>query len=276
MANIPVTQKKLNGGIIGTPGDNVNLWYTRESLDKFSLNGSFSGLETKMDWIILKETDSKFIKCNVVKFNTDAKTFRIKFDSPFADNNYSVFFCCNSNVNMFWSDKTKDKFVINSSFAINGELSWIAIHNTIGKQTGLRTPKTIYVGQRTLNFDSLTWNGTAFVSGESALDMSKLPMSNSELENGFPSADSAVNLQGWFKNEYIIKPTTAVDGIAASNLMNFTKASDYSVIISSDTNINMFYKNKGTDRVKVGTSFSRSCVINYLFIKTGLNWWNEI
>jgi hypothetical protein len=69
----------------------------------------------------------------------------------------------------------------------------------------------------------------------------------------------------------IIKPTAALDEIYKP--MNL---SSYSALISSNININNYWIEKAKDRVKVGTSYSKSCQIDYLLVKSGVNWWDEI
>jgi hypothetical protein len=69
----------------------------------------------------------------------------------------------------------------------------------------------------------------------------------------------------------IIKPDNTTDGFYQD--MNL---SDYSIILSSNININTFWLEKSVDRVKIGTSFPAACTIDYFIIKSGVNWWNEL
>jgi hypothetical protein len=71
--SVLINQKKVNGGIISTAGRNVTLWYTRQQSDKFNINGSFNGLETPNDWVLIKSTDSNTI--GVVSVNEIADTY---------------------------------------------------------------------------------------------------------------------------------------------------------------------------------------------------------
>jgi hypothetical protein len=286
MSNVLINHRKINDGIVSTPGNNVGVWYTREASEKFSINGSFNGLETPYDWVLVKETDSKWVKSGIISFNTDRKSVVIQFTSPFVNEDYYVFFLSDNNTNLYWSSKKKNQFVVNGSFTIGSELSWLAIHKKIGQQTGLRTPGSLYTGQRILAVDKVQWNGSSFIPGDDPLNESTLPMpadaTNSVAIPPLPATpfcgtyDAAVNLNGWYKNELIIKPTSLLDGISSNNTMDFDSIEDYSIILSSDTNINTYWSDKRADRVKINTSYPTQCIINYLIIKTGLNWWDEI
>jgi hypothetical protein len=278
--SVLINQKKVNGGVISTAGRNVTLWYTRQPSDKFNINGSFNGLETPNDWVLIKSTDSKWIKSGVISFNSERKSTIIKFVSPFVNTDYCVFFLSNSNTNLYWSDKKSDKFVINGGFSLGSELSWIAIHKKIGQQTGIKTPKSIYLGTRTLINDTLQWDGTDFIPGDNLSNPDTLPLPEDSIGEAIipppGTYDSACNLNGWYKNELIIKPTREIDGISSNSLMDFKSVQDYSAIISSNTSINTYWMDKRSDRVKIGTSYPLKCEINFMFIQTGLNWWDEI
>jgi hypothetical protein len=278
--SVLVNQNKVSGGVVASPGRNVAVWYTRQPTDKFNINGSFNGLETPYDWVLVKDTDSKWIKSGVISFNSERKSTIIKFSSPFVNDDYYIFFLSNNNTSLYWSDKKVNQVVIHGGFSLGSEVSWLAIHKKIGQQTGIRTPKSIYVGQRTLINDYVKWDGTNFIAGDEPTNPSLLPLPADSIGPAIVpppgTYDSACNLNGWYKNELIIRPNALVDGISTANLMNFKTSSDYSVVISTNTNINTYWSDKRTDRVKIRTSYPIKCIINYLFIKTGLNWWNEI
>lgn len=276
---VSINTKKLNGGIVSSPGRNVMLWYTRNG-DNFVMNTSFNGLETPNDWVIIKDIDTKWIKSGIVSFNNDRKSSIIKFTTPFVNSDYYVFILSNGNTNLYWSDKKQNQFTISGSMNLGSEISWIAIHKKIGQQTGIRTPKSIYVGERIVSNDSLMWDGVNFIAGDSPFNPQTLPYPTDSTGDGITpppgTYESSCNLSGWYKNELIIKPNPILDGFNGNNMMNFSKSSDYSVILSYDTNINIYWDKKRSDRVKVGTSYPTKCIINYLFIKSGLDWWTEL
>jgi len=278
--SVLVNSKKVNGGVVATPGRNVSTWYTRLPSDQFNINGSFNGLETPYDWVLVKETDSKFIKSGVISFNTEKKSTIVKFASPFVNNEYYVFFLTNNSTNLLWSDKKTNQFTISGGFGLGSEVSWLAVHKKIGQQTGIRTPKSIFVGERTLYNDVFMWDGSNFVAGIETNTSSTLPLPSDSTGDAIPpppgTYDSSCNLNGWYNNELIIRPNKVMDGISNNNLMNFTNSTDYSVVLSSNVSINTYWLDKRTDRVKIGTSYPIKCIINYLFIKTGLNWWDEL
>ena len=278
--SVLVNQKKVNGGVVASPGRNVTVWYTRQPADKFTINGSFNGLEMPYDWVLIKETDSKWVKSGIVTFNSERKSTVIKFASSFVNEDYYIFFLTNSNTNLFWSNKKNNQITLNGGFALGSEVSWLAIHKKIGQQTGIRTPKSIYVGQRVIVNDYIKWDGANFVPGEDPSNPPTLPLpadsTGSAIVPPPGTYDSSCNLNGWYKSELIIRPDKLIDGISTNNLMNFTNSSDYSTILSSNISINTYWLDKRADRVKIGTSYPIKCIINYLFIKTGLNWWDEI
>jgi len=251
MSNQIVDSIKINGGIVATAGVNTNCWYVREDFNKFSLNGAFAGLETVLDWAMVKDINERLFKSGVINFCSTQSSQIVKFKTPFPSNEYFVFFTPNNNVNLYWVDKKTFRFVINGSFTMGEELSWIAIHKNMAAMTGISNPGSIYSGKRVLTTASLP-----LISGKDSLDISQ-------------NTDS--NLVGWYNNEMIIQPNFVQDGITTPMDLE-----DYTVILSSNTNINNYWIEKGTDRVKIGTSYPIACVIDYMFIKTGINWWEEI
>jgi len=251
MSNQIIDSNKINGGIVATAGVNTNCWYQRDGVNKFSLNGAFVGLETAFDWVMVKTIDERLFKSGVISFCGTQQSQVVKFKTPFPTNEYYVFFTPNNNINSFWIDKKTFRFVINGSATMGSEVSWVAIHKTLAMMTGVSNPGSIYAGSRTITTAAITPT-----MGKDTLDITL-------------NADS--NLTGWYNNELIIQPTTIIDGI--STPMNL---SDYTVILSADTNINNYWIEKAADRVKIGTSYATTCVINYMFVKTGINWWEEI
>ena len=288
MSNVLITQQKLIGGIVATPGINTNLWYTRESFETFSINGAFNGLETPFDWVLLKDIDSKYIKAGKINITNSKKSELIKFKTLFVDTNYQIFFLSNKNINLYWDSKRKDSFTINSSYDLQGEICWLAVHT---KANTLYGSNGIVTGTRPLSYDNANWNGTAFTSGSPIFnsDGLSMPVINPDGtvdDNTSNNPDytippyACVNLNGWFKNEYIIKPSIQKDGIPTQELSKFDyrvkTGTNWSMLISSNININSFWIEKGLDRIKIGTSYPKVCIIDYLIIQAGLNWWDII
>jgi hypothetical protein len=251
MSNQKIDNQKISGGVVATAGNNTVCWYQRESSDKFSINGSFSSLQTVFDWVWVKTIDSRYFKSGVVRFCSGQRTMNIKFTSPFPDNNYFIFFTPNNNVKAFWIDKKVFKCTISASGPLGSEISWVAIHKELARMTGINNPGSIYVGSRTITTDEL----------EPEIDKPTLDMTN----------DRDSNLDGWYNNEMIIKPTAEKDEIYKP--MNL---SSYSTIITANININNYWIEKYNDRVKIGTSYPKACRLDYLLIKSGINWWDEI
>lgn len=251
MSNQKVDFQKIGGGVVACAGVNTNCWYQREAVDKFSVNGAFSSLQTIFDWVLVKNIDSRFFKSGVLRYCEGQTTVNIKFTSPFPSNEYFIFFSPNNNVNAFWIDKKVFKCAVSSSGPLGSELSWIAIHKEMARMTGVNNPGSIYAGSRIITTDSIP----SIVTKET-LDISD---------------DADANVNGWYNNEIIIKPTEALDEIYKP--MNL---SSYSTLLSANININNYWIEKAKDRVKVGTSYPKSCQVDYLIIKSGVNWWDEI
>jgi hypothetical protein len=251
MSNQKVDYQKVSGGVVACAGANTNCWYVRESADKFSVNGSFSSLQTIFDWVMIKTVDNKFFKSGVLRFCEGQTTTNIKFTSPFPSNDYFIFFSPNNNVNVFWEDKKVFKCTVSASGPLGSELSWVAVHKELARMTGINNPGSIYSGKRVLTEDTVSTTPS-----KDSLDI---------------SLDSDANLNGWYNQEMIIKPTEALDGIYKP--MNL---SSYSTLLSSNININNYWLEKAKDRVRVGTSYPKACQIDYLIIKSGVNWWDEI
>jgi hypothetical protein len=254
MANQLVDNQKIGGGIISTAGANTNVWYQREDFDRFSVNGSFSGLQTLFDWVLVKTSDTRLSKAGILKFCGGKKSIVVDFTSPFPDTDYYVFFTPNNNVNTYTVQKKANRFVVNASCDLNSEISWLAIHKEMAILTGVNNPGTIYAGQRVM-------------TGEAALESPGGQLKETlDMTSSFDA-----NKSEWYNSELIIKPEKSIDGNYIP--MNLD---DYSVILTSNNSINMFWIEKAVDRVKVGTSFPTACTVDYLIIKTGVNWWNEI
>lgn len=243
-----IDNRKIVDGVVATAGVNTNLWYTREPNGSFTINGALNGAEDVFDWVLNKTSDSRIIKAGVVKIASDKKTLQIKFDTTFPSDRYYVYFLQSNNVNSYVLEKRVDQFVIQGSWELGEEVSWLAIHRDFARTTGPSTPGTIFAGQRRLT------GAVPSISGD-CLD----------IEN-----DEHSNLTNWYEREYIIQPDMDIDGhIMTPNL------EEYSIILSTNSNINIFWVEKAADRFKIATSFANSCIIDYLMIKKGIDWWNE-
>lgn len=245
MASIIVDNRKITGGIITMSGVDANTYYCREINDTFVVNNTFNGTESIFDWVVTKSTDSRYIKSGVTRITANKKTLVIPFDTAFPSAEYFLFFSPNKNINTYWCDKRSNRFVISGSSYIGEEVSWLAIHKDFAVKTGIANPGTIYCGQRII---------------KGAIE-----------EEPSMSASADVNGSNWQNCQYIIEPeTTGADGfIQPMDLEN------YSIIVSSNVNINTFWIEKDTERVKIGTSLSKPCIIDFLIIETGVDWWNE-
>ena len=156
---------------------------------------------------------------------------------------------------MYSIDKKTTRAVVKGSFDLNSEISWLAIHKELAIITGVNNPGTIFSGSREMvASDNILYDSEGNV--KDGLDIRE---------------DADANRNKWYNGEMIIKPTLELDGF--SQEMNLD---DYSVILNSTVNINSFWIEKAIDRVKVGCSFESPCKIDYLIIKSGVNWWNEL
>lgn len=275
MASKIIDNKKLVGGILTLSGFNTHSWYERNQDGSFTVNGAWNGSENIFNWILTKTINSKYTKSGVIKVATEKKSIVVRFDTAFPDEHYYVFFSTTSNSKVFWSTKYANRFVINSSYALGEEITWFAIHKTLITSTGFNRAGNIFAGTRTIT------------GVFSPLDIN----SNGELVQTLPlDTTTHVNGSKWYNNEYIIAPTKILDGI--QTLPSFQPLTDkggkvvvdtngnveynYSIIVSSTENINIYYMEKGSDRVKIGTSYPASCSIDYFMVKNGVDWWNLI
>lgn len=264
MSSILIDNQKLSGGVLANAGNNTNTWYTRVSYDEFQINGSFNPLQGVYDWVLTKTTNTHYVKSDVIRFKSPRQSIPVTFKSIFPDEDYFVFFTCNENVNLYWSDKKKTGFVINASSPFGTEVTWLAIHKSFAKLTGVNNPGTIYAGSRELVYDEIDCSSLVSSCGnndtcaETELDITK---------------ECHANLQGWYENEYIIKPTAYSD---SPNIPMDLTDGLYSVLTTTNVNINTYWLEKASDRAKIGTSFPIKCIIDYLFIKNGYDWWEEL
>ena len=275
MANKIIDNRKLTGGILTLPGFNTNSWYQRNVDGSFTVNGAWNGSENIFNWILTKTTNSKYTKSGVVKIASTKKSLTVRFDTGFPDNNYFLFFNSNSNSTIYWSTKYTNRFVMNSSYSLGDEITWFAIHKTIISSSGFNKSRDIYAGTRVMSgidtTDKIDDTGHIWQS----LDITN---------------DANSNNTQWYKSELIIAPNYALDGVqvppAYTPLVDSSgkviadsagnAEYNYSIILSSNENINRYYVEKGADRVKIGGSYPVNCNIDYLMVKTGVDWWNLI
>ena len=248
MSSKLIDNRKIVDGVVGSAGMNTNVWYTREPNGSFTINGAFNGAESVFDWVLNKTSDSRLIKAGVVKLASSKKTLQINFDTSFPTDQYFVYFLQTANVNSYFIEKKVNRFVISGSWELGEEVSWLAIHKDFARTTGTNNPGTIYSGQRVLQ-------GRIPELEEDCLDIDN---------------DEHANLTNWYNGEYIIKPTKLKDGILVEPNLD-----EYSVILSCNNNINTFWVEKASDRFKIAASFANPCIIDYLMIKKGIDWWNE-
>lgn len=254
--NTFIDYQKINNGVIVTASANTNCWYIRESNQNFSVNGSFSSLHTTFDWVLIKDYDSKFFKSGVVTLCKGKDSVVIKFKTMFKNSDYFLFFSSNNNVNLYWKDKKPNQFTVLSSGEIGSEISWLAVSKDFAYTTGTNNPGSIYAGKRIVNLSQQT--NLITLNPNESLDIKN---------------NNHINLNGWHNNEYIIKPTETLDGVFLP--MNIKEG--YSVLLSSNKNINTYWIEKAVDRAKIGVSYPiENTTIDYMFIKRGLNWWNEV
>lgn len=253
MANLIVDNKKVRDGIISTPGFNALTWYTRDTPTTFSINSPFNGSESLFDWVLIKTMDTRYAKSNVLKIASSKKSAVARFDTAFPSTDYFVFFNSASASNLFTVEKFNNRFVINSSFEISDEITWFAIHKTLVTSTGFNSSGNLFAGTRVIGApvpENLDGDGNIIDS---------IPIND----------DSYANLSGWYNSEYLIKPSLALDGF-----QQLPNLDSYSIILSSNTNINTFWLEKAPDRVKIGASYPTPCSVDYLMVKTGVDWWN--
>lgn len=251
-----IETQRINGGVIASASANTNCWYIREGKNTFSVNGALSSLHTVFDWVLIKEVDNKLFKSGIYNFCEGKTTLKINFKTGFPDNKYFLFFSSNNNVHIYWKEKHPFYFYIIASGPLGTEISWMAIHEKMAYTTGIHKPGSLYAGKRNIIYNNVP-----------SL-LSTIPHQSLETLN-----NSHANLNGWHNNEYIIKPDVALDNIYKP--MNLPQG--YSVLLSTNKNINIYWIEKAVDRTRIGTSYPmENCTVDYFFVEKGLNWWDEI
>jgi len=245
--NMAETQNKRVAGLVAlTPNQNVNTYYERTEDVKFNILTSFNGYSESVDWIVSRPLDTTVFKAGVYKVNGKLKSDTITFDSPFKNTDYFVFFSSPVNQKIYFNQLCPNRFNITASHFLQKEVSWMAFHRDIFG--GVYTPDTIFCGSRTLQGYIETPDG---------------------------ESPTTPNLDNWYNSELWIKPEIGVQGDPGSMTIDPTDPG-YSVILSSNENINMYWTEKSSDGFRIKTSSPAPCVVHWLVVKNGVEWWNEI
>jgi hypothetical protein len=254
--------RRVTGLIAMTPSSNVNTYYERSDNSKFNMLSSFNGFSQIIDWVIAQQTDSSVFKSGVLKINGKVKSEVIKFDKPFRNSDYFVFISNPVNQKLYWNILCPDRFTISSSYYLQREVSWMAFHRDVFG--GVFTANSMFVGKRTLsNGVFIDENGTSYAQWP-----------GDDLNIVFPQPTTA-NLGSWYNNELIIKPEYGVEGDPGSMSIDPTNPG-YSLILSANENINIYWAEKSINQFRVRTSSPTACTVHYLAIKNGIEWWKEI
>ena len=237
---------RVAGLISITPNSNVSTYYERLDNGTFNLLSSFNGFSKNIDWVVANVMNTTLFKSGSLKINGKLKSETIQFDTPFKDANYYVFLSNPSNQKVYWQSICNNKFSITSSYILDKEISWMAFHRDIFG--GVYTPNSIFVGKR----DVVGYVETTL--GESP---------------------TTANLGYWYNNELLIQPEINVNGDAGSMIASPTNPG-YSLLLSCDQNINIYWSIKGTNQFSVKTSSPTDCTIHWAVIQNGVQWWNEL
>lgn len=238
------TNKRVTGLVAMTPNSNVSTFYDRKDDLKFNILTSFNGYSEKIDWVVSKPIDSSVFKSGVLKVSGKVKSETIKFVTPFKDKNYYVFFSNPVNQNLYWNTLCENRFTITASHYLSKEVTWMAFHKDLFG--GVFTPNSIFVGSRTL---------TGYT------------------DNGLGDSPTTENLSTWYNNELLIKPVIGID--PGTMLIDQTDPG-YSILLSSNENINTYWSTKSINQFSIKTSSPVACTVHWLVIKNGIEWWKEI
>lgn len=258
-----LNNRKESNLIMITPNSNANTYYEKTDKSKFLGLTSLNGFSQVIDWIVAKQIDSTLFKSGSLKVNGKIKSETIKFVTPFKDSNYFVFFSTPSNQKLFWNELYLDRFLVSSSHFLKTEVSWFAFHKDIFG--GVYTPNSIYVGKREItdrtfidsNYNTYTeWPGDI----------------NTEITWPIPPTS---NLGLWYNNQYIIQPKIGVES-ETGNMSIDPDDPGYSVLLSSNQNINLYWDTKEINKFTIKTSSPTNCTVHYLVIKNGIEWWDEL
>lgn len=240
------TNKRVSGLVAMTPNSNVMTYYDRTDDNKFKLITSVNGYSNKIDWVVSKPINSTLFKSGIIKINGTLKSETIKFDTPFKDDDYFVFFASATNQNLYWNILCSNKFTVSSSYLLDKELSWMAFHRDIFG--GVYTPNSIFVGERTLTSSQETSGG---------------------------EAPTTANLPYWYNNYLLIQPELGIQDDSGVMSVDPTDPG-YSILLSSNENINLYWDTKYIDKLLIKTSSPAPCIVHWLVIKNGVEWWQEL
>jgi hypothetical protein len=239
------TNQKVSGMVAITPNSNVNSYYEKLDDGKFNLLTSFAGFSNTIDWVVAKVADTKLFKSGTLKINGKIKNDVITFEKPFKDSNYFVVLSSPSNQKIFWNTLCNNKFSITSSYFFEKEVSWMAFHKDMFG--GVYTANSIYVGSRTIS-------GTVVTSGG--------------------ESPTTTNLNTWYNNELWITPNVTSGD---PSVMNIDPTSPgYSIILSSNENINIYWTEKLSNGFRLKTSSPTNCTIHWVIVKNGVEWFKEL
>ena len=217
-----------------TPNANVNSYYVRSAesgeLDIYTSSGRF---DESIDWLAIGRLDSPYVKAGVTKVNTPAKQFKIFFESRFDSSDYRVMVFGPNNSKYYVPAKDQDGFIVESSYLVEDEVSWIAVNSnqvingTLVWRKGIPEDE-----QRVSNLDRVT---------EIGINSHKYTLNFNDF--GFDNFDE-------------------------------TK---YSVLLSSDSNLNLWYTNKKLNSVDINRSYTGEDVrLDYLIIQANTKWYDNI
>jgi len=236
---------RMTGLVSLTPNSNVNTYYERKDDNRFNLLTSFNGFSKDIDWIISKTMDTSLFKSGSLKVNGKVKSETIKFKTPFKNSDYFIVLSNPANQKVYWQLVCNNKFTITCSNYLVKEVCWMAFHRDIFG--GVYTPNSIYVGKRVITGSVETTQG---------------------------ESPTTANMPVWYNNELLVKPEITVDG--DSGIMNMDMDIGYSLILSSDENINIYWNEKESNQFRIKTSSPTPCTIHWVAIKKGIEWWQEL
>lgn len=217
-----------------TPNSNVNSYYVRSiesgELDVYTSSGRF---DESIDWLAIGRLDSPYVKSGVTKVNNPKKQFKIFFESKFPNADYRVMIFNPNNSKYYVPAKDEDGFIVESSYLVEDEVSWIAVNSNQVVNGTLVWKKGIPEDeQRVSNLDRIT---------EIGINSHKYTLNYTDF--GFDNFNS----------------------------------DEYSVILSSDSNVNVWYSNKTLNSVDIRRSYTgEDMKIDYLIVRGSERWYNNI